>query len=276
MNESKRKRSFCIALVSLIAAYSLMSQDSSSSIVQLDAEQPSALTGSYYDGQRIIIFSGDKAGSQILKPYYGWYYDAYYEMENFPSAVNPLSLNGGIYTQYWERTDSGNRDGTAYWRPCTNTQRITINPALIKKELYGFITSNDYLYRIRYWQVSVPYTDQKVLVHDPDNDGLHYEIDKYIAVGSVVYTCVNGRGTVVRNVEKEAISQSHTLGFTDVYLTSDGRYAVMGEPDYKSFEHNDLDAFIKEQNSKRKPPRKPPFEYMDLDFYYDEIERLRK
>lgn len=274
MNSNKKHTSAAFFLFFLLPAL-VFSQESFSSIASAGGSEVSPPAGIYHDSQRIIAFSGDKAGNIILKTYYGWYYDAYYEVEKYPLEITPLELDGGLYTRYWKKSEVSNGANTVYWRPCTNFAGFTIIPPIPDESIYGFLTTPESVYRIRYWQVSVPYTDQKASVIDTDAN-LQYEVDKYISVGTLVYTCVNGLGLRVRNYDKKSLEKADILGFTDLRISEDGLYAVMGESEYTFFEEEDLDSAVKEHNSRKKPPRKPLFEYMDLNFYYDEIERLRK
>lgn len=274
MNSNKKHTSAAFFLF-LILPVLMFSQETFSSIGSAGEAGLPPPSGVYHDGQRIIAFSGEKNGNIILKTYYGWYYDAYYAIEKYPLDVNPLELNGGLYTKYWKKSDIANGESIVYWRPCTNSKGFSIIPSVLDENIYGFLTTPESLYRIRYWKVSVPYTDQRVSVIDNDQT-LQYEIDKYILIGSVVYTCVNGRGSVVRNYDKTALEKADELGFSDLRISEDGLYAVMGEVEYRVFEEDDLSSAVIIHNSKKKPPRKPPFEYMDLNFCYDEIERLRK
>lgn len=269
-----------ILIVPVLSLFCLCSytQTSSSSIVNVSSTVLPNPDGVYHDNSRIISFSGDKEGFIILKTYYGWYYDSFYQMEAYPLSVNPLELNNGLYTRYWKKSETGNNESVVFWKPCTNSEGITIIPPVPEQEIFGYAEADSFLYRIRYWLVSVPFTEQKAMVNsiNTDNTTLQFEVDKYITIGSSVYTCVNGRGVIVRNYEKISMDMAGSLGFKDIHVSEDGAYMAMGEPEYTVFNEDNLETAIMNQNSKRKPPRAPPFTYLDLNFYYDEIERLRK
>ncbi len=272
-----KKLPVCSALM-LCAVFTVFSQGSFSSIAGLSGTGSPMPQGVYQDGSRIIAFSGEKEGYIILKTYYGWYYDAYHAVEKYPLEVPPLEIGGGLYTKYWIKSDTVTNPGAVFWRPCTNSTGIPIIPPLKDDEISGYLVSDNDIYRIRYWKVSVLFSSEKALIHAADENGnpVQYEVDKYAVVGSDVYTCAAGRGTIVRNPEKLSEVHGALTEFSDVRVSEDGMYAVNGEPEYTLFTEGDLDQTVETQNSRRKPPGKPLLEYMDLNFYYDEIERLRR
>lgn len=251
------------------------SQENFSSIGFIQDSGVLETSGIYQDGQRIVIFSGEKNGNIILKTYYGWYYDAYYKIEDYPLNVSPLLLHGGLYTRYWKKSDITNEGEAIYWRPATNSKGLSIIPPLPEKEIFGYLVTNKAVYRIRYWQISDMSGGQNAILIDREEQ-TQYEVDKYIVIDSLLYTCVNGRGLTIRNYQQITLDKAEELGFIDVRISNDGMYAVMGQPEYQVLETESLTLVINDNNSKRRPPRKPPFEYMELDFYYDEIERVRR
>ena len=60
-----------------------------------------------------------------------------------------------------------------------------------------------------------------------------------------------------------------------VVLSDDGIILALGKPYLSRSKITDLDAEIKAHNGRTRPPRKPVFDYMKLDFHWDEVDAIR-
>ena len=113
-------------------------------------------------------------------------------------------------------------------------------------------------------------------------------VDAYFAFGDLVYTSVQGKRSEVRNVHGYDFEEAISVGFFPKKYFDDEKYLVMSEPNFKKLlldseksslamqKLEDLEKLIDEKNNRRKAPRPPLIKYQDLNFYYDEIERIRK
>ena len=116
---------------------------------------------------------------------------------------------------------------------------------------------------------------------------------KFIPIAGTLYTCVTSTGKVLRNYESGTFaSASGALTFNPsavvfsgtaaavreplkFALSADGTALALGEPYLVRSKVADLSAEIKTHNALRRPPRKPIFGFMKLDFHWDEIEKIR-
>ena len=158
-------------------------------------------------------------------------------------------------------------------------------------ELFCLYFEGSRYYKIRYWRTDARFADLRAVF--PDSSGENeLSIPKFLWRGDCLYTCVTGTGKTLRNYEQgdwELLDgeisffadkivfagslQSETL---PIRLFEGGEVLLLGEPQLARAEISDMDAAIAERNSTRRPQRKPPIDFMDLDFHWDEIERLRQ
>lgn len=159
-------------------------------------------------------------------------------------------------------------------------------------DLFGWVFRGRAYWKIRYWKTDARFRDKKAAYAVPGGPDL--SVPKFLTVGGELYTCVTGTGTKLRNIESGTFSVADgKLSFKPdrpVYagtearyrdavpfrLSPDGRSLSLGEPWLARSGVADLDAAIAEHNAKRRPARKPIFEFMELDFHWDEIERIRR
>lgn len=173
-----------------------------------------------------------------------------------------------------------------------------------RDSFFCFLFYKGRYFRIRYWKTDARYRDKQAQF--PVQTGSTAHIPKFLRIGDVLYTCITGTGIILRNYEsgnliQEPTSQSSGVGdvgrhfsvrfkpdnivfaATDVFtahpitltLSQEGELLAFGEPWLIRSSITDLDAEITIHNGKRRPPRKPVFDYMELVFDWDEIERIR-
>jgi hypothetical protein len=158
-------------------------------------------------------------------------------------------------------------------------------------EFYCYYFAGSAYCRIRYWKTDAQYRDIGARFTDPA--GKAVEIPKFIRIGGDLYTCITSTGKILRNYETGAFSiAGGFLTFVPanvvyagtaaavrspvrVTRSAEGSVLAFGESDFRRTAITDLDAEITAHNGLRRPPRKPVFGYMDLDFRWDEIERIR-
>lgn len=212
----------------------------------------------------------------------GMYFRFFSRMETSP-AESPSGASGtGAVT---EATLSG------FWLSSGNADALRLYRSEETDEFFSYWFSGASYCRIRYWATDA--RERNVNARFPGPDGATVEIPKFIRIGEVLYTCVTSTGTTLRNYERGSWSlKDGKISFvpTNVayagtaaavreplscVLSSDGTVLAFGEPYLVRSKIADLDAEITKHNGLRRPPRKPVFGYMDLDFRWDEIEKIR-
>lgn len=255
-----------------------------------------------------LVLSEEKPASEIefdtkilhvLKPYYGWYFDGLYVQEK-AIAIEPLIREGSLYLEYWEKEVLS--ESVSFYKPKSNIRDILIIPEQKAKEVLAFIIFQEKVYPIRYWLTNETYDERKVSVKLTDDEAdkkvgeesseeareENVFVDAYFAFGDLVYTSVQGKRSEVRNVHGYDFEEAISVGFFPKKYFDDEKYLVMSEPNFKKLlldseksslamqKLEDLEKLIDEKNNRRKAPRPPLIKYQDLNFYYDEIERIRK
>lgn len=254
------KRMFLFIL--LLFSFSLFSQENNDLFtqeLQIDNDYLIELKGIWENPYRILIFDESLNCNIVLKTFYGWYYDPSIKTKTLVlDSVYPLCINDSLYLEYYQvkQVDNG-----FFYKPCSNITDYLINAIKEKNEIYGYYEKDNEFYRIRYWKVEKDFSDEIARYED-------IQVDKMIKIAGASYTCVPGKGTKIRNIE--TITKPLNMIFTE-----ENEYMSFSKPFAQKSTIQDLEKEIVIHNSQRKPMRKPLIELMDLDFYYDEIERIR-
>jgi hypothetical protein len=180
---------------------------------------------------------------------------------------------------------------SGFWLAAGNADALRIYRSGEVEEFFSYYFSGSTYYRIRYWVTDGLKRDVDAQFEGPDGSAI--EIPKFITIGETLYTCITSTGTTLRNYEKgtfelkdgtisfkpsvvayagTAASVRKTLPYA---VSADGSVLAIGSPYLVKSKVVDLDAEIKAHNGKRRPPRKPVFDYMKLDFHWDEVEQIR-
>lgn len=187
-------------------------------------------------------------------------------------------------------TTVGMLDG--FYQSSGNVDALLLYRAAEESEFFCYYFVADTYYRIRYWITDARFKD--VQASFSSASGKAMSVPKFIHVADTLYTCITSTGKVLRNYETG--SYTVTDGFISfkpnnivfsgtaaavrkplrVTLSQDGTLLVLGEPYLVKSKIAGLDAEIKAHNALRRPLRKPIFGFMNLDFHWDEIERIRK
>ncbi len=183
----------------------------------------------------------------------------------------------------------GGLDG--FWIAAGNRDALMLYPGDPVSEFFSYYFRGSDYYRIRYWATDARPRD--VGARFAARDGSELVVPKFIMIGSTLYTCVTSTGKVLRNYESgtfettegaltfkpSAIVYSGTAASVlkplTYALSADGTVLALGDPYLARSKVADLSAEIAAHNALRRPPRKPIFGFMKLDFYWDEIERIR-
>jgi len=180
---------------------------------------------------------------------------------------------------------------SGFYQAAGNAPALRLYRSEPEKEFFCYYFSGNEYYRIRYWAADVRPRDVKARF--TSKSGALVGIPKFIPIDNVLYTCITSTGTVLRNYESGtyAIADGRIAFKADkvvfegtaaalmkpsrITLSQDGTVAAFGEPYLVRSKITALDAEIKAHNALRRPPRKPIFGFMKLDFYWEEIERIR-
>ncbi|WP_407396959.1 hypothetical protein [Treponema sp.] len=172
-----------------------------------------------------------------------------------------------------------------YWQDSGNASGILVSPPVSSKELMSFYINENSVYHIRYWRTDMDYDGEKQAVFSDGEET--FRVPKHLSVGGQTFTCVNGRGTRIRNIEKsEGLSSEHTLNSILVkkhgtdengndfsYSVRTSTICAMGKPYLELVEGKTIEQIIKEDSEKKYPAPKPLFPpHGILDFDWSIIE----
>jgi hypothetical protein len=218
-------------------------------------------------------------------------------------ATVPLAVIGDdLYFRFYRKASlsptgaDAPASGTArplngFWIAAGNSSALRLYRSEPVQEFYCFYFTDDAYYRIRYWAADVRVKD--VAARFTTKDGRLLTVPKFIPIDGVIYTCITSTGKELRNYESgtyafaggalsfkpDAVVFSGTAAAIrkplKVTLSPDGSILALGSPYLVRSKVTDLTAEIKAHNALRRPPRKPIFEFMKLDFHWDEIARIR-
>lgn len=188
-------------------------------------------------------------------------------------------------------TEKPAEDGTldGFWMPAGSGSAIQLYPSSPKDDFFIFGFDGSRYFRIRYWKTDA--RERDVQGRFTSSEGMEYRLPKFFRIDGELYTCITATGKIIRNFEEGSVRiEDGTLNFepdrivfagTEAawrrpipYTLSDGVLAL-GEPYLVRSAITDLDAEIAAHNAKRRPPRKPIFDFLELDFHWDEVARLR-
>jgi len=220
-----------------------------------------------------------------------------------PAAV----LGDGLFLSFFRRLDDAGDAVTTpsasagpalspgllsgFWMACGNADALRLYRSEPVSEFFCYYFTGNRYCRIRYWADDVRWKD--VRAEFEAAPGEQASVPKFIRTGGILYTCVTSTGHVLRNFERgsyvleggtvlfvpEAVAYAGTAAAVakplPARISADGNLLAFGEPYLSRSKLTGLDAEIAAHNGLRRPPRKPVFGYMDLDFRWDEIDRIR-
>jgi hypothetical protein len=158
-------------------------------------------------------------------------------------------------------------------------------------DFYCYYFTGSVYYRIRYWAADVRFRD--INANFTGVSGEQLSVPKFFTVEGTLYTCITSTGSILRNYEHGTYQlkdgflsfkpdnivfarteawESKPLQLT---VSPDGSLLALGKPYLVRSSITDLDAEIKTHNGLRRPARKPVFDLMQLDFHWDEVDRIR-
>lgn len=215
------------------------------------------------------------------------------EIYNIPFAVigNKLYLDFIIKEEDSDKVPKGAfLDGNTmqsgnplngYWKDSGNASGILISPPINSKELMSYYINENSVYHIRYWRTDMDYDSEKEAVFSDGEET--YRVPKHLRVSGQTFTCVNGRGTRIRNIEKiEGLPSEYTLNSILVkkhgsddngdeysYSVRTATICAMGKPYLELVEGKTIEEILKEDSKKKYPdpvPLFPPHGVLDFDW----------
>lgn len=230
------------------------------------ASGPSLEDGIYEDNGHFYIIKDNSVDYEVLKSFYGFWYDGMYDVEDGEKTYL-AQIDDGLYLEWWNREDieENNASGGVFWAPGSNVRELALNPYPVKERLSGwFLVKEDdadspLIYEIPYWKADIEYSDELASFKLPD--GKEAYVKKHIQIGETVYTCAAGRRKVVRNPElKEKLPGTPLFSEGGVIMVLNGPYLVKANV-------SDMKSEIEAHNSIVYPPRFSTFEIKEPSIY---------
>jgi len=190
-----------------------------------------------------------------------------------PVAVigNDLYLDFVLRNSSTDAITAGGTELDGYWQGVCRRESIRIAPYPRVSEIRSYYVSDDGMYVLRFWETTMPYTDDLASF---DDTGKTFSVAKHIVSSASIFTCVTGRSNRIRNIVKTP------LDFGDYKLDETGMICVFGKPYMtKVLGKNSapgLMQIVAEANSRRKDPPHPLFPPRDLNWHWDLIALLEK
>lgn len=158
-----------------------------------------------------------------------------------------------------------------YWKGINSGDSIRINPRNSKENIISWYITENGAYQLRFWSTKMLHEDSKAVF--ADNSTL-FTIDKQIFSAGTNYTCVSGKGSNIRNVEKYA-------DFPFEYkIDASGKILALGAPFLSRVEGENsaenLMEIVNQANSRRKKDPPPLFPEKELDWHWNLINQLEK
>lgn len=158
-----------------------------------------------------------------------------------------------------------------FWQGVSRQNSIRVCLQRLNENITSYYIIDGAVYELRYWVTTMPYVEDYATFNDGDET---FHVAKHIISDGNVFTCVTGRRTQIRNIEK---INSEPEGYT---LDSTGTILAFGKPYMtKVTGQNSLGKLmqiIAEANSRRVPDPKPLFPPEDLNWHWDLINLLEK
>lgn len=192
-------------------------------------------------------------------------------------SIIPIALvDGKIFLDfllkipyYNQNFENNENQLLGYWQGlnCANSIRIC-GREKAENIISWYITENG-AYHLRFWNTKMPNEYTKAVFSD--NNTL-YTINKHIFSAGENYTCVSGRGTNIRNVEKYPVfPHEYKINENGTLLALGKEYLSKVEGNYSAEE---LLEIVKQANSRRKP--EPPSPFKSIEQHRALIEKLKK
>ena len=254
------------------------------------AEKSLIEKGVYENVNKFLVFeendilqgkNTEKGIAETVKIYYGFFYDGQFQIEKDPEPITAATLNNGLYLEYYTKSEKSLfpkgyeplSENQGYFLPASNMTDIALSPARRLEKLYGYLVlpqnqaeseveneaekqseNQEIIYKIEYWLTGQEY--QEALAHfylEKGNEESKVQLEKYIQIGSYVYTCTVGRRTLIRNPQEIQNLPENQVFNEDFSLMAFGNPNFIKSTEFEGYES--LQKEIEKHNAIINPPR---------------------
>ena len=260
--------------------------EAESSEVAEVAEKNFIEKGVYENVNKFLVFeendilqgkNTEKGIAETVKIYYGFFYDGQFQIEKDPEPITAATLNNGLYLEYYTKSEKSLfpkgyeplSENQGYFLPASNMTDIALSPAHRLEKLYGYLVlpqnqaeseaenqseNPEIIYKIEYWLTDQEYQESLTYFYlEKDNEETKVQLEKYIQIGSYVYTCTVGRRTLIRNPQEIQELPENQVFNEDFSLMAFGDPNFIKSTEFEGYES--LQDEIEKHNAIINPPR---------------------
>ena len=223
----------------------------------------------------------EKDIAETVKIYYGFFYDGQFQIEKDPEPITAATLNNGLYLEYYTKSEKSLfpkgyeplSENQGYFLPASNMTDIALSPARRLEKLYGYLVlpqnqaeseveneaenqteNQEIIYKIEYWLTDQEYQEALAYFYlEKGNEESKVQLEKYIQIGSYVYTCTVGRRTLIRNPQEIQELPENQVFNEDFSLMAFGDPNFIKSTEFEGYES--LQKEIEKHNAIINPPR---------------------
>ena len=223
----------------------------------------------------------EKGIAETVKIYYGFFYDGQFQIEKDPEPITAATLNNGLYLEYYTKSEKSLfpkgyeplSENQGYFLPASNMTDIALSPARRLEKLYGYLVlpqnqveneaenqtenqseNQEIIYKIEYWLTDQEYQEALAYFYlEKGNEESKVQLEKYIQIGSYVYTCTVGRRTLIRNPQEIQNLPENQVFNEDFSLMAFGDPNFIKSTEFEGYES--LQDEIEKHNAIINPPR---------------------
>ena len=223
----------------------------------------------------------EKGIAETVKIYYGFFYDGQFQIEKDPEPITAATLNNGLYLEYYTKSEKSLfpkgyeplSENQGYFLPASNMADIALSPARRLEKLYGYLVlpqnqaeseveneaenqteNQEIIYKIEYWLTDQEYQEALAYFYlEKGNEESKVQLEKYIQIGSYVYTCTVGRRTLIRNPQEIQNLPENQVFNEDFSLMAFGEPNFIKSTEFEGYES--LQDEIEKHNAIINPPR---------------------
>ena len=223
----------------------------------------------------------EKGIAETVKIYYGFFYDGQFQIEKDPEPITAATLNNGLYLEYYTKSEKSLfpkgyeplSENQGYFLPASNMTDIALSPARRLEKLYGYLVlpqnqaeseveneaenqteTQGIIYKIEYWLTDQEYQEDLAYFYlEKGNEESKVQLEKYIQIGSYVYTCTVGRRTLIRNPQEIQNLPENQVFNEDFSLIAFGDHNFIKSTEFEGYES--LQKEIEKHNAIINPPR---------------------
>jgi len=223
----------------------------------------------------------EKGIAETVKIYYGFFYDGQFQIEKDPEPITAATINNGLYLEYYTKSQKSLfpkgyeplSENQGYFLPASNMTDIALSPARRLEKLYGYLVlpqnqaeseveieaenqteNQEIIYKIEYWLTDQEYQESLAYFYlEKGNEESKVQLEKYIQIGSYVYTCTVGRRTLIRNPQEIQNLPENKVFNEDFSLMAFGNPDFIKSTEFEGYESLQIE--IEKHNSIINPPR---------------------